>query len=99
MRMPEFKALARECGLRFYSRLRKAELIKLLTQRRQPPHPNRLLLPPPPGQSATQTWELQTAGRGKSPRETPLHRARQPELEEAPLTKDNLSIEGIRILS
>ena len=30
MRMPEFKALARECRLRGYSRLRKTELIALL---------------------------------------------------------------------
>ena len=30
MRMPELKALARECRLRGYSRLRKAELIELL---------------------------------------------------------------------
>ena len=30
MRMPELKALARECGLRVYSQLRKAELIELI---------------------------------------------------------------------
>ena len=30
MRMPELKALAKECRLRGYSRLRKAELIALL---------------------------------------------------------------------
>ena len=30
MRMPELKALARECRLRGYSRLRKAELIAFL---------------------------------------------------------------------
>ena len=30
MRLPELKALARECRLRSYSRLRKAELIALL---------------------------------------------------------------------
>ena len=75
MRMPELKALARECGLRGYSRLRKAELIKLLTRRRRPPHPNR----PPP--LPTQTWEPQTTGWGE---------ARQLELEEAPLTKRQL---------
>ena len=30
LRMPELKALARECRLRGYSRLRKAELIAFL---------------------------------------------------------------------
>ena len=30
MRVPELKALARECGLRNYSRLRKAELIEFI---------------------------------------------------------------------
>ena len=30
MRMPELKPLTRECGLRNYSRLRKAELIQLI---------------------------------------------------------------------
>ena len=77
MRMPELKALTREHGLRGYSLLRKAELIELLTRRRRPLHPKRPLLPPPP----TQTWEPQIAGRGK---------ARQSELEEAPLTKRQL---------
>ena len=54
MRMPELKALARESGLRGYSRLRKAELIAFLqnnehqAQRRQRP-------PSPPPQMST--WE------------------------------------------
>ena len=55
MKVPKLKALAREHGLRGYSRLRKPELIELLTRRRCPPHPNRPLLLPPP----TQTWEPQ----------------------------------------
>ena len=95
MRMPELKALARERGLRGYSRLRKAELIKLLTRRRRPPHPNRPLLLPLPGQcrtSETQTWELQTTEWGEGPGGTPLRRARQPKLEEAPLTKRQLKL-------
>ena len=57
--------------------MRKAEFIKLLTRRRCPPHPNRPPPPPPP----TQTWEPQTTGWGE---------ARQPKLEEAPLTKRQL---------
>ena len=73
--MPELKALTRERELRGYSQLRKAQLIELLTRRRCPPHPNRALPPP------TQTWEPQTAGQGE---------ARQPKLEEAPLTKKQL---------
>ena len=86
MRMPELKALARECVLRGYSRLRKAELIELIRndqwntnpplQSWEPSMSQRALNRPPqptrpPSPPPTQTWELQT----------------QPELEEAPLTK------------
>ena len=62
MRMPELKAVMRECRLRNFSRLRKAELIELIQNDQWntnpplqswepswPPWPNR----PPP----TQTWE------------------------------------------
>ena len=35
LRMPELKALARECRLRGYSRLRKAELIAFLQNNEQ----------------------------------------------------------------
>ena len=65
MRMPELKSLARDCGLRSYSRLRKAELIAFLqdnehqAQRRQRP----------PQMS---TWE---------PQIEPQTEVRQPELE------------------
>ena len=41
MRMPELKSLARDRGLRNYSRMRKAELVALLQNN------------PPPGQSCT----------------------------------------------
>ena len=67
LRMPELKALAREHGLRGYSRLRKADLIALLqnnehwAQRRQ-----------------MSTWEPQREPQSKVQTE-----ARQPELEAA----------------
>ena len=38
MRVTELKALARDCGLRNYSRMRKAELVALL-QNNPPPAP------------------------------------------------------------
>ena len=93
--MPELKALARECGLRGYSRLRKADLIAFLqnnehrAQRPPPPPPQRCTAPslqmspsgaPPRGA----TWEPQREPQGKVQTE-----ARQPELE-APLTKRQL---------
>ena len=60
MRMPELKSLARDRGLRNYSRMRKAELVALL-QNNPPPGQSRASAaptpctrPPPP----TQTWEL-----------------------------------------
>ena len=62
MRMPELKSLARECRLRNYSRMRKAELVALLQNNPPPgqsrasaaPTPHTRLSPPPP---PTQTWE------------------------------------------
>ena len=60
MRMPELKALARDRGLRNYSRMREAELVALL-QNNPPPGqshastaPTLRTRPPPP---PTQTWE------------------------------------------
>ena len=51
MRMPELKALARESGLRGYSKLRKAELIAFLqnNKRRQPQRPQQPQQPAPSG--------------------------------------------------
>ena len=95
--MPELKALARKCGLRNYSRLRKAELIELIRNNQWntnpplqswepnwPPQPNR---PPPlpPGQShtsETQTWE-------------PIDDRLRPELQ-VPLTKWQLKCRRAR---
>ena len=91
--MPELRALARESGLRGYSRLRKAELIELLQDNEhQAPrrsHPNRPPLPPPQRHAVPapwmSTWELQRK---------PQTEVRQPEL-----LKDNLNVGKIRILS
>ena len=53
MRMPELKSLARDRGLRNYSRLRKAEMVALL-QNGPPPGQSRANTSPT---SPTQTWE------------------------------------------
>ena len=91
MRVPELKTLVRECRLRNYSQLRKAELIELIRndqrplqswepqkEPNRPPHPNRGPRSTAPwGPPPTQTtWEPQTTT--------------QPKLEEAPLTKRQL---------
>ena len=59
MRMPELKSLARDHGLRNYSRMRKAELVALLQNSETPEDPRapapRIRPPPPP--PPTQTWE------------------------------------------
>ena len=65
LRMPELKALARECRLRGYSRLRKAELIAFLQNNER--RAQRWQRPP-----QISTWELQRE---------PQTEARQPELE------------------
>ena len=69
--MPELKALTRECRLRGYSRLRKAELIALLqdnehqAQRRPPPRQTHTRAPegpeaaPPVPTLQMSTWESQ----------------------------------------
>ena len=62
MRMPELKSLARDRGLRNYSRMRKAELVALL-QNNPPPGQSRASAAPtphtrpPPPPPPTQTWE------------------------------------------
>ena len=53
MRMPELKSLARECRLRNYSCMRKAQLVALL-QNSPPPDQSRTSTSPTP---PTQTWE------------------------------------------
>ena len=53
LRMPELKSLARDRGLRGYSRMRKAELVALL-QNSLPPGQSRTSKSPTP---PTLTWE------------------------------------------
>ena len=60
--MPELKSLARDRGLRNYSRMRKAELVALL-QNNPPPGQSRASAAPiphtrpPPSPPSAQTWE------------------------------------------
>ena len=62
MRVPELKSLARDRGLRNYSRMRKAELVALL-QNNPPPGQSRASAAPtsctrpPPPPPPTQTWK------------------------------------------
>ena len=56
MRMPELKSLARECRLRGYSRMRKAELDPPPGQSHASTSPTPHTRPPPPP-PPTQTWE------------------------------------------
>ena len=59
MKVPELKALAKERGLKRYSKLRKAELIASLTApRTRPPKPTRPPLPPPPKPDRPRQLEL-----------------------------------------
>ena len=63
MRMPELKSLARDCGLRNYSWMKKAELVALLQnnpspgQSRASTAPTPCTRPPPPPPPPTETWE------------------------------------------
>ena len=53
VRMPELKSLARECRLRSYSRMRKAEQVALLQKNPSPGQSRASTSPTPPAQ----TWE------------------------------------------
>ena len=59
MRMPELKSLARDRGLRNYSRIRKAELVALLQNNPPPGQSHASAAPTPPTRPPppTQTWE------------------------------------------
>ena len=63
MRMPELKSLARDRGLRNYSRMTKTELVVALLQNNPPPGQSRASAAPtphtrpPPPPPPTRTWE------------------------------------------
>ena len=62
MRVPELKSLARDRGLRNYSRMRKTELVALLRNNPPPSQSRASAAPtphtrPPPPPPPTQTWE------------------------------------------
>ena len=74
MRVTELKALARDRGLRNYSRMRKAELVALLQNNIRPaPTPCTRPPPPPPQMSPSgapprgATWELIDDRRPRKP--------------------------------
>ena len=72
MRVPELKSLARDRGLRNYSRMRKAELAALLQNNGPPkdptaPTPRTRPPPPPPPTPPTQTWEPIDGRRPRKP--------------------------------
>ena len=100
MRMPELKALGRECRLRGYSRLRKAELIELIRNDQWNTNPPLQSWEPSMGPEGlgTQRGPMLQRALCQPPRPTgppPTQtweqqtEARQPELE-APLTKRQL---------
>ena len=80
MRVTELKALARDRGLRNYSRMRKAELVALL-QNNPPPAPGTPVhRRPPPLPPQMSTWEpMDDRFRPDRPRQPPRNgRPRQP---------------------
>ena len=92
--MPELKALARECRLRGYSRLRKAELIELIRNNQRNTNPPLQSWEPrmgPGPQRALNRPPRPTRPPPPPPTQTweLQTKARQPELE-APLTKRQL---------
>ena len=91
MRMPELKSLARDRGLRGYSRMRKAELVALLQNspppapRTRPPRPTRPPTPPPrmspsgaPPRGAT--WEPIDDRRPRKPSSQEMEKFEQQEI-------------------
>ena len=87
MRVTELKALARDRGLRNYSRMRRAELVALL-QNNPPPAPTPRTRPPPPHPQMSPsgasprgtTWEPVDDGRPKRPTQQVMDTFEQQEM-------------------
>ena len=92
-RMPELKSLARDRGLRNYSRMRKAELVALLQNNpppaplTRPPRPTRPRPSPPP----TQTWEPIDDRRVRKPSPQEMDMFEQQEIRSRPQVKTKLN--------
>ena len=112
MRVPELKALTRECRLRFYSRLRRAELIELIRNEQrntnpplqswEPSMPQRAVNRPPRPTRPPPPPPGQSHARATQTWELQTARqgfTTQPELEEAPLMKRQLKHGRNKILS
>ena len=94
MRMPELKSLARDRGLRNYSRMRKAELVALLQNSGTPEGPRapapRIRPPPPP--PPTRTWEPIDHRRPRKPSPQEMDIFEQPEMSKSrPQVKGKLN--------
>ena len=94
IRVTELKALARDHGLRNYSRMRKAELVALLQNdpppapRTRPPRPTRP--PPPPPQMST--WEAIDDRRRRQPTQQEMDIFEQQEMSKSrPQVKSKLN--------
>ena len=91
MRIPELKTLARECRLRSYSRLRKAELIAFLQdnehQAQRPP-------PSPPQRHAAPTPQMSTWEPNRPPQMSTWEPEREQEQPEGPLVPRSAELEA-----
>ena len=102
MRVLELKALARDHGLRNYSRMRKAELVALLQNNGTPEGPRTLQAHPPPSRSGgpraaaptppTQTWEPIDDRRPRKPTQQEMDIFEQQEMSKSrPQVKSKLN--------
>ena len=93
MRKPELKDLARDRGLRNYSRMRKAGLVALLQN--NPPPLQRAPAPctrPPPSPPPTQTWEPIDDRRPRKPTQQEMDMFEQQEMSRScPQVKSKLN--------